>query len=158
VGYEDAPASLAGALGRAAPRTGWSCAPGGDGGVQVLNDAAGRIAEGEVKIALLGGCEVLYSRRRARTDGIDLEKCWTPGGSSLRFIGGDAMRFANDLERVGVVNPPAYPFLRTRCVRRPDAASTSTRPTSAGSTRASPRSRARTRTAGSRSRARPTTS
>jgi acetyl-CoA C-acetyltransferase len=112
-GYEDAPASLAQALGRAAPRIGWACAPGGDGGVQVLNDAANRIAEGEVKIALLGGCEVLYSRRRARTEGVDLEQRWTPGGSSLRFIGGDATRFANDLERRhGVVNPvSAYPFL-----------------------------------------------
>ena len=112
-GYEDAPASLAQALGRTAPRTGWACAPGGDGGVQVLNDAANRIAEGEVKIALVGGCEVLYSRRRARAQGVELEKAWTPGGSSLRFIGGDAMRFSNELERRhGVVNPvSAYPFL-----------------------------------------------
>jgi acetyl-CoA C-acetyltransferase len=112
-GYEDAPASLAQALGRAAPRTGWACAPGGDGGVQVLNDAANRIAAGEVKIALVGGCEVLYSRRRARAQGVELEKAWTPGGSSLRFVGGDAMRFSNDLERRhGVVNPvSAYPFL-----------------------------------------------
>ena len=112
-GYEDAPASLARALGRSAPRTSWACAPGGDGGVQVLNDAANRIAEGEAKIALLGGCEVLYSRRRARTEGIDLEQRWTPGGSSLRFVGGDTMRFSNDLEqRHGVVNPvSAYPFL-----------------------------------------------
>lgn len=112
-GYEDAPASLAAALGRAKARTSWACAPGGDGGVQVLNDAANRIAEGEVKVALVGGCEVLYSRRRARTEGIDLEQVWTPGGSSLRFVGGDAMRFANALERRhGVVNPvSAYPFL-----------------------------------------------
>jgi acetyl-CoA C-acetyltransferase len=112
-GYEDPPARLAEALGRPAPKTGWSCAPGGDGGVQVLNDAANRIAKGEVKIALVGGCEVLYSRRRARRHGIDLEKVWTPGGSHLRFIAGDAMRFANDLERRhGVTNPvSAYPFL-----------------------------------------------
>lgn len=112
-GYEDAPASLAAALGRAKPRVGWACAPGGDGGVQVLNDAANRIAEGELRIALLGGCEVLHSRRRARARGIDLERVWTPGGSSLRFLGGDAMRFANELERRhGVVNPvSAYPFL-----------------------------------------------
>ena len=112
-GYEDAPASLARALGRAPARTGWACAPGGDGGVQVLNDAANRIAEREVKIALVGGCEVLYSRRRARAQGVDLEKLWTPGGSSLRLVGGDVMRFANALERRhGVVNPvSAYPFL-----------------------------------------------
>jgi acetyl-CoA C-acetyltransferase len=112
-GYSDAPARLAESLGRGAPRTGWACAPGGDGGVQVLNDAANRIAEGEVKIALVGGCEVLYSRRRARTEGVDLERVWTPGGSSLRFLGGDAMRFSNELERRhGVVNPiSAYPFL-----------------------------------------------
>jgi acetyl-CoA C-acetyltransferase len=112
-GYEDAPARLAEALGRAKPRTGWACSPGGDGGVQVLNDAANRIAEGEVRIALVGGCEVLYSRRRARAEGVDLEQRWTPGGSSLRFVGGDAMRFSNELERRhGVVNPvSAYPFL-----------------------------------------------
>lgn len=112
-GYEDPPARLAEALGRPAPKTGWSCAAGGDGGVQVLNDASNRIAEGELKIALVGGCEVLYSRRRARKHGIDLEKVWTPGGSQLRFIAGDAMRFANELERRhGVTNPvSAYPFL-----------------------------------------------
>jgi acetyl-CoA C-acetyltransferase len=112
-GYEDAPASLARALGRPLPRVGWSCAPGGDGGVQVLNDAANRIAEGAVKIALVGGCEVLYSRRRARAEGMDLESRWTPGGSQLRHIAGDVMRFSNALEsRHGVVNPvSAYPFL-----------------------------------------------
>lgn len=112
-GYEEPAARLAEALGRPAPKTGWSCAPGGDGGVQVLNDAANRIAAGEVKIALVGGCEVLYSRRRARKDGIDLEKIWTPGGSQLRFIAGDAMRFANELERRHGVTAPvsAYPFL-----------------------------------------------
>jgi len=112
-GYEDPPARLAEALGRPAPKTGWSCAPGGDGGVQVLNDAASRIAAGEVKIALVGGCEVLYSRRRARKEGIDLETRWTPGGSQLRFLAADAMRFSNELERRhGVTNPvSAYPFL-----------------------------------------------
>jgi len=112
-GYEDAPARLAEALGRPAPKAGFCCAPGGDGGVQVLNDAAQRIAEGELKIALVGGCEVLYSRRRARKAGLDLEKLWTPGGSQLRFIAADAMRFANELERRhGVTNPvSAYPFL-----------------------------------------------
>jgi acetyl-CoA C-acetyltransferase len=112
-GYQDAPARLAAALGRPAPKTGWSCAPGGDGGVQVLNDAANRIAEGEARIALVGGCEVLYSRRRARKQGIDLEKLWTPGGSNLRFLAGDVMRFANALEqRHGVTNPvSAYPLL-----------------------------------------------
>jgi acetyl-CoA C-acetyltransferase len=111
--YGDAPAALAQALGRPAPRTGWSCAPGGDGGVQVLNDAANRIAEGEIRIALVGGCEALYSRRRARKEGIDLETCWTPGGSDLRRLGEGAMRFSNGLEtRHGVVNPvSAYPFL-----------------------------------------------
>ncbi len=112
-GYEDAPTSLARALGRPAPETGWSCAPGGDGGVQVLNDAANRIAEGEIRIALLGGCEVLYSRRRARKEGIDLDQRWTPGGSQLRFLSPDAMRFSNDLERRHHVTAPvsAYPFL-----------------------------------------------
>jgi acetyl-CoA C-acetyltransferase len=112
-GYENAPRSLAEALGRPAAPTGWACAPGGDGGVQVLNDAANRIAEGEVKIALVGGCEVLYSRRRARSEGVDLEQRWAAGGSSLRFVGADAARFSNDLEkRHGVVNPvSAYPFL-----------------------------------------------
>jgi acetyl-CoA C-acetyltransferase len=112
-GYDDAPARVAERLGRPAPKTGWSCAPGGDGGVQVLNDAANRIAAGEVRIALVGGCEVLYSRRRARKEGIDLEQVWTPGGSQLRFVAADAMRFANELERRhGVTNPiSAYPFL-----------------------------------------------
>ncbi|MEN8158945.1 MAG: hypothetical protein ABFS41_02605 [Myxococcota bacterium] len=112
-GYADAPARLAEALGRPAPKTGWSCAPGGDGGVQVLNDAANRIAEGEIRIALLGGCEVLYSTRRARKEGIDLDAVWTPGGARLRFSDPDAMRFSNDLERRHHVTAPvsAYPFL-----------------------------------------------
>jgi acetyl-CoA C-acetyltransferase len=112
-GYEDAAGSLAQALGRPPAKTGWSCAPGGDGGVQVLNDAANRIAEGEIRIALLGGCEVLYSRRRARKEGIDLDQRWTPGGSQLRFVDPSAMRFSNELERRHHVTAPvsAYPFL-----------------------------------------------
>ncbi len=111
-GYEDAPASLARALGRPAAATGWACPAGGDGGVQVLNDAANRIAAGELKIALLGGCEVLYSRRRALKQGIDLEQRWTPGGSRIRF---DAKLppFATPLEvRHGIRMPvEAYPLL-----------------------------------------------
>ena len=110
-----------------------------------------------MKIALVGGCEVLYSRRRARKDGIDLEKVWTPGGSqpALRRRRRDAL-----LERARA--PPRRRESRLRVSvpreraarRRRSQRSTSTRPSSAASTRASRRSRAGIRTAGSRGRAR----
>ena len=123
--YDDPPARLAQALGRGPIATGWATPSGGDSGVQILNDAANRIATGSAKIVLLGGCEVLYSRRRARKQGIDLEEHWTPGGSEFR-LDQDSARFATALEiRHGVDRPiAAYPLLenalRASSGRNPD--------------------------------------
>lgn len=112
-GYEDAPTRLAEALGRPPAASGWACNPGGDGGVQVVNDAANRIAAGELKIALVGGCEVLHGRRRAMAQGIDLDTVWTPGGGDVRHIIGAGKSFSTEGERLHGIDRPtsAYPLL-----------------------------------------------
>jgi acetyl-CoA C-acetyltransferase len=109
--YEDPGAAVAASLGRSAPRVSWSCKAGGESGVQVINDAATRIAAGDVEIALVGGCEALYSRMRAQREGVDLG--WTPGGGDIRHLFEGQRPFSNDAERRhGVVLPIyAYPML-----------------------------------------------
>jgi acetyl-CoA C-acetyltransferase len=110
-GYQDPGAAVAAALDRPAPRVWWSCKAGGESGVQVINDATSRIAAGEIEIALVGGCEALYSRTRARKEGVELD--WTPGGEDIRHLFAGQRPFSNDAERKhGVVLPIyAYPML-----------------------------------------------
>jgi acetyl-CoA C-acetyltransferase len=109
--YADPGAAVAAALGRPAPRVSWSCKAGGESGVQVVNDAALRIAAGEIEIALVGGCEALYSRSRARKEGVELG--WTPGGEDIRHLFAGQRPFANESERRHGVALPiyAYPML-----------------------------------------------
>lgn len=110
-GYDDPAAAVCAALGRPAPRVSWSCKAGGESGVQVVNDAARRIAEGEIEIALVGGCETVYSRGRAAKEGVELN--WTPGGGSGRHLFEGQRPFSNEIERRHGVTLPiyAYPML-----------------------------------------------
>ena len=110
-GYADPGGAVAAALGRPPPRVAWSCKAGGESGVQVVNDAAQRIAAGEIEIALVGGCEALYSRSRARKEGVELG--WTPGGEDIRYLFEGQRPFANESERRHGVALPiyAYPML-----------------------------------------------
>lgn len=107
-GYQDPGAAVAQALGRPAPRTAWSCKAGGESGVQVVNDAAVRIAAGEVEVALVGGCEALFSRSRAMREGVKLD--WTPGGEDIRYLFEGQRPFANETERRHGVALPIYAY------------------------------------------------
>jgi acetyl-CoA C-acetyltransferase len=109
--YAEPGAAVAAAHGRPAPRASWSCKAGGESGVQVVNDAAQRIAAGEIEIALVGGCEALYSRSRAHKEGVALG--WTPGGEDIRSLFEGQRPFATASERRHGVALPiyAYPML-----------------------------------------------
>ena len=94
--YADLPGSLAARIG-AQPRRTADVLPGGNSPCQLLNDVANRVAEGEVRLALLAGAEAMYSRRRARKEGVELD--WTPLPPGGRDLFRGQRPLANDLER-----------------------------------------------------------
>ena len=124
-GYDDLPARVAELCG-AKPRESEELPGGGEGPILLLNQVANRIAAGELEIALLCGAEAVYSRRKARTDGVKLSG-WTAGGDRLPAFLLKMKPFANALEqRHGVRNPvDMYPVyenaLRARAGRSIEA-------------------------------------
>jgi acetyl-CoA C-acetyltransferase len=115
-GYDDLVGKvgdLAGVTGPASPQPPepLTVAPGGNSPCELLNEVANRIVEGDVRIALLGGADAMYSRRRARTEGVDLEaRGWSPAVS--RDLLGGQRSLTNDLEaRHGLLAPiHCYPL------------------------------------------------
>ena len=99
-------------LAGAKPRLAEEVAAGGEGPIQLLNQVANRIAEGEIRIALLVGAEAVYSRMRAAKEGAALSD-WTPGGARMPGFMATMKPFGNALEqRHGVSNPvEMYPIL-----------------------------------------------
>ena len=124
-GYQDLPGRVAELCG-AKPREGEEPPGGGEGPILLLNEVANRIAAGELEIALLCGAEAVFSRRKARADGVKLSG-WTPGGDRLPSFLLKMKPFANALEqRHGVRNPvDMYPVyenaLRARAGRSIEA-------------------------------------
>jgi len=122
--YDDLPARVAELCG-AKPRETEELPGGGEGPILLLNQLANRIADGELEIALLCGAEAVYSRRKARADGVALSG-WTAGGDRLPGFLLKMKPFANALEqRHGVRNPvDMYPVyenaLRARAGRSID--------------------------------------
>ncbi len=123
--YDDLPARVAELCG-AKPREAEELPGGGEGPIVLLNRVANRIAAGQIQIALLCGAEAVYSRRKARTDGVKLTS-WTAGGDRLPSFLLSMKPFANALEqRHGVRNPvDMYPVyenaLRARAGRSIEA-------------------------------------
>jgi acetyl-CoA C-acetyltransferase len=123
--YDDLPARVAELCG-AKPRESEELPGGGEGPILLLNQVANRIAAGEIQIALLCGAEAVYSRRKARADGVPLSG-WTQGGDHLPAFLLKMKPFANALEqRHGVRNPvDMYPVyenaLRARAGRSIEA-------------------------------------
>jgi acetyl-CoA C-acetyltransferase len=115
-GYEDLGARvghLAGVTGPASPQPPLTLGvpPGGDSPCELLNEVATRIVEGDVRIALLCGADAMYSRRRARKEGVELEaRGWPP--SAKRDLLGGQRALTNGLEaRHGLVAPiQCYPL------------------------------------------------
>ena len=83
---------------------------GGNSPQDLLHDIAERIAAGESDCALLTGGESVYSRNRARREGIELD--WPTRPSNHDFMGGQ-LPFSSDLElRHGLRLPiQAFPML-----------------------------------------------
>lgn len=106
--YSDTPGVVARFLG-AKPDEGIEPSAGGDSPCALLNRVASRIERGEIRIALLTGAETMYSRRRARKEGVDLD--WTPLDRSKNILEGQRP-FANPIEmRHGLFAPiHAYPL------------------------------------------------
>jgi len=108
-GYEDLPGRVAEHLG-AKPALGCETDSGGDMPVQLLNEVAGQIQAGQVRVALLTGGEAFYGRRRAKKEGVSLDH-WA-GGTEFRKFGQDMRPISNELElRHGLVMPAQmYPL------------------------------------------------
>jgi acetyl-CoA C-acetyltransferase len=105
---------MAGTTGPTSPKPpeGLTAPPGGNSPCELLNQIANRIVDGDSRIALLAGAEALYSRRRARKDGIDLrQRGWTPYGGHRDFLKGQRP-LTNELEaRHGLTAPiHCYPL------------------------------------------------
>jgi acetyl-CoA C-acetyltransferase len=77
--YQDIVGSVATMAGMGRP-VGLLAAPGGNSPCELLNEIANDIRDGESSIAVIAGAESLYSRRRARREGVDLkaEYGWPP--------------------------------------------------------------------------------
>jgi acetyl-CoA C-acetyltransferase len=116
-GYDDLVArvgELAGATSPSSPHppVPLTTAPGGNSPCQLLLELANRVVEGDSRLAILCGAETLYSRRRARKEGVDLvERGWTSYTGHRDFLAGQRP-LTNDLEtRHGLLAPvQVYPF------------------------------------------------
>ena len=109
-GYEDLPGRVAEHLG-AKPAAGSETETGGEVPVQLLNEMAGLIRAGDVRIALLAGAEAMHGRRRAKREGISLED-WAPRGLEQRKLLQGVRPMSNELElRHGLMLPTQlYPL------------------------------------------------
>jgi acetyl-CoA C-acetyltransferase len=85
--------------------------PGGNSPGELLHEVANSIAEGEFSIAVLAGSEALYSVRRARKEGIDLQQRWTPFTGKRDFFKGQRPLTTPVEARHGMVAPiHCYPM------------------------------------------------
>jgi acetyl-CoA C-acetyltransferase len=95
--YPDLPMALADRI-EAKPQEKAEVLPGGNAPCLLLNDVANRVAEGQVKLALLAGAETVYSRRRAHRDGIALDH-WGGRPSRQADVYRGQRSLTNELER-----------------------------------------------------------
>ena len=107
--YDDLCATTAEMAGIPAAVEGATIPPGGNSPGDLMIQIINRMAEGTLSIAILAGCETLYSRRRAMKENIELE--WTPTSAPRDFFKGQR-QLTNDLEkRHGLFAPiQCYPL------------------------------------------------
>lgn len=105
-GYHDLPTEICSASGiRAHDKV--LMDPGGSAPVDALLSACERIAAGEIDVALVVGGESMYSRRRAKREGLELT--WTPF-TGHRDLVGNQRPLANDLEYRHFLRAPRQLF------------------------------------------------
>ncbi len=108
-GYDDLCATTATKAGIPVTVEGATVPPGGNSPGDLMIGIMNRMAEGTLSIAVLAGCETLYSRRRAVKQGIELD--WTPTDAPRDFFKGQRP-LTNDVEkRHGLYAPiQCYPL------------------------------------------------
>jgi acetyl-CoA C-acetyltransferase len=108
-GYDDLCAATAAMAGMPATIEGVTVPPGGNSPGDLMIQIINRMAEGTLSIAVLAGCETLYSRRRAMKEGTELK--WTETSTPRDFFKGQRP-LTNDLEkRHGLAAPiQCYPL------------------------------------------------
>ena len=108
-GYDDLCATSSAMAGMPSTIEGATVPPGGNSPGDLMIQIINRMAEGTLSIAVLAGCETLYSRRRAMKEGAEL--AWTPTNSPRDFLKGQRP-LTNDLEkRHGLLAPiQCYPL------------------------------------------------
>ena len=120
--YDDLIASTAAAADLPATVAGFTFPPGGNSPGDLLHVLANRMADGEFAVAVLAGCEAVYSIRRARKEGIDLKQQWTRATKPRDFQKGQAPLTTAVEARHGQMSPVhCYPLfenaLRARAGR-----------------------------------------
>jgi acetyl-CoA C-acetyltransferase len=110
-GYHDLCGSTISASGLTGISRTFTCPPGGNSPGDLLHDVANAIAAGEFEVAVIAGSEVLYSARRARKEGIDLQATWTPFAGRRDLLKGQRPLTTPTEARHGMVAPvQCYPM------------------------------------------------
>jgi acetyl-CoA C-acetyltransferase len=81
---------------------------GGNAPCLLLNEVANRVAEGGARLALLAGAETLYSRNRARKEGVELD--WSSRPAGWQDVLGDQRPLCNPLEQRHGLFAPIHGF------------------------------------------------
>jgi acetyl-CoA C-acetyltransferase len=93
------------------PQHGFTNPPGGNSPGDLLHRLANGIADGTFSVAVLAGSEAVYSVRRARKEGIDLQTRWTPFEGRRDFLKGQRPLTTPVEARHGLVAPiQCYPL------------------------------------------------
>ncbi len=108
-GYDDLCATTAAMAGFPSTVEGATIPPGGNSPGDLMIKIINRMAEGSLSIAVLAGCETLYSRRRAMKEGIELD--WSPTSAHRDFLKGQRP-LTNELEKRHGLSAPiqCYPL------------------------------------------------
>jgi acetyl-CoA C-acetyltransferase len=108
--YTDLPREVAqrgAATNTGAFRQGLTVQPGGTSPVELLGEVATRIVAGESRTAVVAGGDAMYSRRRARREGVQLD--WPPYEGHRDFYKGQRS-LTNELEQHHGIAAPIHCF------------------------------------------------
>jgi acetyl-CoA C-acetyltransferase len=109
-GYEDLIGTTA-QFAALQPAHGFTNPPGGNSPGDLLHRVANGIADGTFSIAVVAGSEAVYSVRRARKEGMDLQTRWTPFHGRRDFLKGQRPLTTPVEARHGLVAPiQCYPL------------------------------------------------
>jgi acetyl-CoA C-acetyltransferase len=110
-GYEDLCASTAAAAHLPSIVSTFTWPPGGNSAGDLLHEVANAIGDGTCDMVVLTGSEAVYSVRRARKEGIDLQQKWTPFPGRRDFLKGQRPLTTAVEARHGMVAPiQCYPM------------------------------------------------